>query len=67
MLEKKVIDLTVWDVFLGFSVVYWGLFFSLIVMKHFTKKDYSNLPCEEIGNRTLSNLPVRCFDFYKVK
>lgn len=44
------------SVILFFFVVFGLLYLSITAM--------NNIPCEEFGNTTVKNLPVRCLEYY---
>lgn len=48
----------IWNIFIIFCI-------SMIISGFLVSHDTYNVPCEELSNITIGNLPARCLNYYK--
>lgn len=65
-MDKKIIDFRLTDVINVIAVLFIIHMTLVIVTDYFFEYDLLNIPCEEQKNRTVANLSVKCFEYYKI-
>lgn len=66
MMEKKIIDLKVVDVTNAIAILFTLWLVLTSVSEWLFDYDIVNRPCEEQANRTVADLDVKCFEYYKI-